>query len=337
MTQQSLKNQAQDIMVAVDRDLQQLDASKSPTALAEVDSRANALVNMLFNVVSDVDLEAAAERVRRLKEKNPQASPQELAQILIREKSQKTATVGAVTSGAALIPGLGTVAALTLGVAADIGATFKLQAELVLEMAALYDYPLSEEEKQKLVMVITGISAGTTVLTRKAGQAIAVKAGEQLAGRAIGKSLLKAIPIVGVLASAGTNVLSTYIIGQRADAYFRLGPDAVGSWSDSLRAITGMDERRIGGWLAGAGKATGSTLAVGAGKVAGATGVGVQKTGRTAKAGLSRYLAWLVAFWTAVFQLIAGILRLLWAVIAFIPRQLGKLFGRKRSVDEKQD
>ena len=39
MTQQSLKNQAQDIMVAVDRDLQQLDASKSPTALAEVDSR----------------------------------------------------------------------------------------------------------------------------------------------------------------------------------------------------------------------------------------------------------------------------------------------------------
>ena len=331
MTEKSLKNKAQDIMVAVDRDLQQLDVAKSTTTLAEVDSRANALVNMLFNVVSDVDVEAAAERVKRLKEKYPKASPQELAQILIREKSQKTATVGAVTSGAALIPGLGTAAALTLGVAADIGATFKLQAELVLEMAAVYDYPLTEEEKQRLVMVITGISAGTTVLTRKAGQAIAVKAGEQLAGQAIGKSLLKAIPVVGVLASAGTNVLSTYIIGQRADAYFRLGPDAVGSWSDSLRAITGMDERRIGGWLAVTGKATGSTLALGAGKVAGASAVGAQKAGRTAKVGLSRYLAWVVAFWTAVFQLIAGIFRLVWAVIAFIPRQLGKLFRSRNN------
>ena len=349
MSEKSLKTQAQEIMVAVDRDLQALDRNQSPGALAEVDSRANALVNTLFNVISDVDLAAAAERVKRLKEKYPEASPQALAQMLIREKGQKTATVGAVTSGAGLIPGLGTAAALTLGVAADIGATFKLQAELVLEMAAVYDYPLTEDEKQRLVMVITGISAGTTVLTRKAGQAIAVKAGEQLAGRAIGKALLKAIPIVGVLASAGTNVLSTYVIGQRADAYFRLGPEAVGSWSDSLRAVTGMDERKIGDWLAETGKATGTTLAsgagkvgqvgksaggvvmTGAGKVAGSTTVGAQKAGRATKAGVRAYLAWVVAFWTAVFKLIGSVFRLLWLVISFIPRKLVGLFRRNNA------
>ncbi len=349
MTEKSLKNQAEEIMVAVDRDLQQLDTTPSSTALAEVDSRATALMNTLFNVVSDVDIEAAAERVKQLKEKYPEASPQQLSQMLMREKSQKTATVGAVTSGAALIPGLGTAAALTLGVAADIGATFKLQAELVLEIAAAYGYPLTEEEKQRLVMVITGISAGTTILTRRAGQAIAVKAGEQLAGRAVGKSLLKAIPIVGVFASAGTNVLSTYIIGQRADAYFRLGPDAVGSWTDSLRAVTGVDERKLGSWLADSGKAGGSTLALGAGKVgqagkvaggamvagagkvAGTTAVGAQKAGRTAQSGFKAYLAWVVAFWTAVFGLIGGIFRLLWLVISFIPRQMVGLFGRKKN------
>ena len=331
MSEKSLKTQAQEIMVAVDRDLQALDRNQSPGALAEVDSRANALVNTLFNVISDVDLAAAAERVKRLKEKYPEASPQALAQMLIREKGQKTATVGAVTSGAGLIPGLGTAAALTLGVAADIGATFKLQAELVLEMAAVYDYPLTEDEKQRLVMVIT------------------VKAGEQLAGRAIGKALLKAIPIVGVLASAGTNVLSTYVIGQRADAYFRLGPEAVGSWSDSLRAVTGMDERKIGDWLAETGKATGTTLAsgagkvgqvgksaggvvmTGAGKVAGSTTVGAQKAGRATKAGVRAYLAWVVAFWTAVFKLIGSVFRLLWLVISFIPRKLVGLFRRNNA------
>jgi hypothetical protein len=349
MTEKSLKTKAEEIMVAVDHDLGELDQAQSPTALAEVDSRANVIVNTLFNVVSDVDLEAAAARVKQLKEKHPEASRQELAQILIREKSQKTATVGAVTSGAALIPGLGTAAALTLGVAADIGATFKLQAELVLEIATVYEHPLNEDEKQRLVMVITGISAGTTVLTRKAGQAIAVKAGEQLAGRAIGKSLLKAIPIIGVFASAGTNVLSTYVIGQRADAYFRLGPDAVGSWADSLRAVTGVDERKLGSWLADSGKAGGSTLAlgagkvgqagkvtggamvVGAGKVAGTTAVGAQKAGQAAQSGFKAYLAWVVAFWTAVFGLIGGIFRLLWLVISFIPRQIVGLFGRKKN------
>jgi len=341
MTDKSLKTQAEEIMVAVDRDLQQLDTGQSSTALTEVDSRANALMNTLFNVVSDVDLEAATERVKQLKEKQPEASPQQLTQMLIREKSQKTATVGAVTSGAGLIPGLGTAAALTLGVAADIGATFKLQAELVLEIAAAYDYPLTEEEKQRLVMVITGISAGSTVLTRRAGQALAIKAGEVAAGRTVGKAVLKAIPIVGVFASAGTNVLSTYIIGHRADAYFRLGPDAVGSWMDSLRAVTGVDERKVGGWLTDGGKATGSTVALGAGKVGqvgkaagGAIANGAQKSGQAAQTGLKAYLGWLVAFWTAIFSLVGWMVRTIWLVISFIPRKIIGLFRRQNKMSE---
>ena len=139
MTEDSLKNRAEEIMVAVDRDLQQLDSSKASATLAEVDTKANAIMKTLFNTVSDVDLEAAARRVEEYKKKYPDISSAELTQILIREKCQRTGTVGAVTSGAGLIPGLGTAAAVTLGVAADIGATFKLQAELVLEIAAVYD------------------------------------------------------------------------------------------------------------------------------------------------------------------------------------------------------
>ena len=355
MSDKSLKTQAEEIMVAVDGDLQQLDTGQPSTILTEVDSRANALMNTIFNVVSDVDIEVAAERVRQLKEKHSEASPQQLAQILIREKSQKTGTVGAVTSGAGLIPGLGTAAALTLGVAADIGATFKLQAELVLEIAAAYDYPLTEEEKQRLVMVITGISAGTTVLTRRAGQTLAIKAGEVAAGRAVGKAVLKAIPIVGVFASAGTNVLSTYVIGHRADAYFRLGPEAVGSWADSLRAVTGMDERKVRGWLTSSGQATGSTVAVGAekvgqagkaageaiaigaGKVADSTAAGAQKAGQAAQTGLKAYLAWLVAFWTAIFGLVGWVFRTLWLVISFIPRKLIGIFGRQNAPNQRSD
>jgi hypothetical protein len=278
-----------------------------------------------------------------LKEKYPNEAPEQLSQRLIRDKLQRTGAVGAVTSGAGLIPGIGTAAALTLGVAADIGATFKLQAELVLEIAAVYDYPLTESEKQRVVLFITGLSAGTSALARKAGEKIAIEVSERFAEKAI----LKALPIVGVIASAGTNALSTYIIGQRADAYFRLGPEAVPTWSDSLRAISGLDERKIGDWLADSGRATGAALVLGAGKVgeagkaageavvtgagrvAGTVGPamnsGAKMAGETAQRGFS----WYVRTWKAVFGIVGRVFGFIWAVIAFIPRKLLGLFKRK--------
>jgi hypothetical protein len=344
MAEKSLKDQAEKIIVAVDRDLQQAD-SKALTVQKDVDKRANALMEMLFKAVSDVDLEAAATRVKELKAAHPEASLEELSQKLIRDKCQRTGAVGAVTSGAALIPGIGTMAAATVGVAADIGATFKLQAELVLELAALYDYPLTEEEKQRVVMAITGLSAGTTALARKAGERAAIKIGEKFAE----KSIMKALPVVGVIASAGTNVLSTYIIGQRADAYFRLGPDAVGTWQESLRALTGVDERRLGSWLAESGRATGAAIVsganrvgevsksaggavvTGAGKVAGtvgpALGSGATKAGQTARKGFLTYISWLVRYYSAIFR---GV----WAVVTFIPR---KLFGGKKQQPQQEE
>jgi hypothetical protein len=343
LMEKSLKNQAEEIIVAVDRDLDEVE-SNATRVKQEVDAKANVLMNTIFGAISDVDIDAATARVDALRAQYPDASPAELSQRLIREKCQRTGTVGAVTSGAGLIPGLGTAAALTLGVAADIGATFKLQAELVLEIAALYNYPLSEDEKQQLVMVITGLSAGTNALARRAGQAATFKLGEKFAE----KSILKALPIIGVIASAGTNALSTYIIGQRADAYFRLGPDAVGTWADSLRAVSGVDERQLGGWLAESGRATGAVIvsgasmvgeagwaageavASGAGKVAETVGAGAVKAGQSARAGLRAYFRWVFAFWAAVFRGIGRFFGFIWNMIMFIPRKIAGLFRRKK-------
>ncbi len=347
MEEQSLKNQAQEIIVAVDNDLQEIE-SKALTVQDEVHTKADAIMDTIFRVVSDVDFKAAAARVDALKEENPDASEEELSRKLIRDKCQRTGTVGALTSGAGLIPGIGTAAAVTLGVAADIGATFKLQAELVLEIAALYNYPLTDEEKQRLVMAITGLSAGTTALARQAGQKAAVKVGEKFAE----KSVLKALPVVGVIASAGTNVLSTYVIGQRADVYFRLGPEAIGDWSDSVRTITGVDERNITRWLAESGKATGAiivsgtgkvgeagkaageAMAVGAGKAAESVGAGAKKAGAMTHRGVKAYLRWVIWFWTTVFGYVWKFLAFIWTFIAFIPRKIVDWFRRKDELPE---
>lgn len=205
----------------------------------------NSLMDFAVKAINDADEEAARAKVLALSQANPTAMDDDLVALLIKQKCTQTGAVGAVTSSTAMIPGLGTLASLTFGVAADIGMTFKLQAELVLEIAAVYGHILTETEKRNAVMFVTGISAGTNQVLTKVGQEIAQKATERLAQR----SVVKAIPILGVAASAGSNIASTYIIGQRAQAYFSLGQEAVGEWGESVRAITGVDERRMVRWL----------------------------------------------------------------------------------------
>jgi hypothetical protein len=127
----------------------------------------------------------------------------------------------------------------------DIGATFKLQAELVLEIAEVHQYQLTEQEKHNVILLVTGISAGGNQAINQAGRKASVKISERYAWR----WLSHALPVIGVAASAGTNALSTYIIGQRAHAYFSRDTAAPGDWRDSLRAIAGVDERKLGTWL----------------------------------------------------------------------------------------
>ena len=208
-------------------------------------STADFILKNITKFISDVDTAAAAKEVEALRLAQPDLSAEALADQLIRAKCKRAGAVGAVTSGAAVIPGLGTVAAMTFGVAADIGMTFKLQAELVLEIAHAFGHELAESEKQQIILTITGVSAGSQAALQKVGQQVATKASASLAQ----KSLIKALPYIGVAASAGTNVVTTYIIGRRALAYFSLGPDKMGDWKEGLRAVSGINEQHLVQWL----------------------------------------------------------------------------------------
>lgn len=203
------------------------------------------LLKQITNVISSADAEAASKTVDALRKSKPEATTDEIVDLLIRRKCMQTGSVGAITSGAAIIPGIGTISAITFGVAADIGMTFKLQAELTLEIAYAYGRELTENEKRRIILGITGMSAGVNTGLQKAGQQIATKATAQLAQ----KSVVKAIPFIGVAASSGTNMVTTYLIGQRAKAYFSQGPEAVDSWGDKARVLSGVDERKLVGWL----------------------------------------------------------------------------------------
>lgn len=253
-----------------------LDTGQAKTSMAE------SLMKSLFDRISDVDMQAAARHVQTLREAHSQATEDELVEMLIKIKCQQTAAIGAATSAVALIPGVGTFLSLTAGVAVDIAATFTRQAELILEIAEVHQYELSEEEKQRTVMMVTGLGAGANQLAYRAGD----KIGRKLSERYASKWLARVLPVIGMASSASTNVLSTYIMGRRAHAYFGLGPEAMDDWKESARALTGVDERKIAGWLAETGQTAGSVVASGARKAAGKT-----KAGTVAAVGAGKSMA----------------------------------------------
>jgi len=97
--------------------------------------------------------------------------------------------------------------------------------------------------------------------------------GDRLAHRWV----IRILPVAGIAASASVNALATYLVGDRAHAYFSLGPDEVRDWRESLRAITGLDERQLNRWLRGspalragwqAAQATGKAVAASARRLA---------------------------------------------------------------------
>lgn len=199
----------------------------------------------LLDWISKVDTQVAQTRVESLRQEHPEAEAAELCELLIRAKCQRTGTVGAVTSATSAIPVIGSVFSMTLGLVVDLGSTITAQAELVLEIAEVYQVPLTENNKRETVLLILGLGSGLERLGQLAGQQLGQAVSQKLAKRWVAK----AIPVLGVAASAGTNALSTYVIGRRAQAYFAQGPEALGDWQESLRAISGVDERKIGHWL----------------------------------------------------------------------------------------
>lgn len=187
------------------------------------------------------DLDAARARVAALRAAHPGATDDALVRIAVNRAATRSAAVGAITAGSALVPGAGSVVALTVGAAADVGTMLGIHTRLVLDIAGLRGAPLDAEAAGTAVLVVAGVSLAGTAFAGRLGRG----ALRHLSGRAGARWLLRAVPVIGLVAASGANALATRVMGHRADAYFRLGPDAVGDWRASVKAVSGLDAEAV--------------------------------------------------------------------------------------------
>lgn len=188
----------------------------------------------------------ALQSVAELRLQHPEKSADELSDILIRQRCLQTARVGAATAGVAAIPGVGAVASAAVGSMVDMDATRKIQALMIAEIAHIYRAALSDEEVLQLqVVTITGVDSDAEQLLSRGGKQLA----RSVAPRFLNKSVARAIPFFGMATSAGSNILMTYVIGQRTKSYIKDGPESVEDWETNIRAVIGMEEGKLTTWL----------------------------------------------------------------------------------------
>lgn len=195
--------------------------------------------------ISAKDAIAVAEGYKKqVQEKNPSISKASIQKIvahkIVDRYSKISATSGAATSLASVVPGLGTAVSVVAGGTMDVAITMKLQVDMVMCLAAAYDYDLNNEDAKHMSFLIAGLGAleqaGTTQASKLASKAGVKMVERYLKGAALEtikqifktiginftkSALKKALPFgVGVIVSSTTNYALTKFVGKQAVDWF---------------------------------------------------------------------------------------------------------------------
>lgn len=157
------------------------------------------------------------------------------AQAIIRHYSLATALGGGLSSLPALIPGVGTAAALLGGGLADMTICLKFEVEMIMALASLFGHDVSRPQERSYCLLLAGLSTYQEMAGKNAVLDFALVEGEALwryTPRQTGKllatvflrlamllasrRLLRGIPFAGAVIGFTANKLLTDGVGQRA-------------------------------------------------------------------------------------------------------------------------
>ena len=159
---------------------------------------------------------------------SPIQKPDEKARLLTQRAAWKSATVSTSLSIPAGFTGI-------LTAIPDIAAIWKIQAQLVADIAASYGklallsreamiwclFRHSAAQLLRDIAVRTGSRIVVQKLSTAAVKTLLAKVGAKVSSKLLGKTLLRAIPAIGALGNGIYAYMDTSEVGKTAAAYFR--------------------------------------------------------------------------------------------------------------------
>lgn len=164
--------------------------------------------------------------------------------MLVRSKCLQAGAVGALSALTGAIPGIGRIASFALGPLADTALVSVLQAELVLETFALYEFELPAGAEKMAVLGIAATNIGADEIAKRTGQVIAETLGKGLAARL----LIKAWPLAKIGTAAATNIAVTYAIGSRAQKLCKMRETSLKQWPQLMRSAVMIPPTQLTDW-----------------------------------------------------------------------------------------
>lgn len=208
----------------------------------------NEAAQELIKSLNRVDRKAARRRVSLLRKRMPEASREELLRLLTQSKCLQAGAVGALVEATEFLPGVGRLAGSLLGPLADSAMVTMLQAELIIEVFAVYELDLPETGERFAILAIAAANTGT----RQASNAV-TRSLSRYASSLIGGFIFKrALPIARIATTATANIATTYAISQRAQTVARFGGARIEDWPQLMRQATRLDERTLVKWATSA-------------------------------------------------------------------------------------
>lgn len=156
------------------------------------------------------------------------------ARVLIRRYSNHSMVAGGATAVPALLPGVGTLAAMLGGTAVDLALMLKYEVELALSLSVAHGHDISNPEERQLAYLLASVGtydaqSGHDILSDLAAveaealwtygprevSKLLLTVLSKLALLTLGKGLARAVPLVGVAVSGGVNKVLTQRVGRR--------------------------------------------------------------------------------------------------------------------------
>jgi hypothetical protein len=205
----------------------------------EDQSQGRKLLNVVERILSDTDtlIALSQDSLRRARLQNPDNEPAALdaaATDVVRHFSNRTAISGGLAAVPALIPGVGTLAAVAGGALADVGLMLKYEVEMALTLSHLHGFDITRDEERQLAFLLASISTydaksgGSFLVDVAQAEGIALwRYGPRevskllltvltkLALLQVGKGLARAIPFVGIAVGSSMNKVLTTRVGER--------------------------------------------------------------------------------------------------------------------------
>ena len=164
----------------------------------------------LLQILDQIDASKAEAEVKRLQQKYPNNSANQIAQKIIKQKALISGATGFATS---IVPG-----AAAIFFAGDLIATTTLQAEMVYQIASAYGMDLQDSTRKGEVAAVFGLAFGGKM---------AIKAG---------LGMLRNIPIAGSVIAVSSNAVMLYTLGQASCAFYEAKLNPV-NFEEQLEAI----------------------------------------------------------------------------------------------------